>query len=420
MQSMSKVSPISQGRSWESIRADMLSAHETDKRVHHERSFRVAYYVGDVVLKVGKEAFAMYYEENALYGGTQYLSVKRYEDEIIEFLLHLMQAPDGATGKLTIGGTESNMMAVKMARDWAADTRPVAGTPELILPRTAHPSFFKAAQMLGLKPIRMARSVDFQADVEAMTEAVTDNTVAIIASAPPYAYGVTDPVKAIAEIAESNNLWLHVDCCMGGLFLPFARQVDSTIPAFDFSISGIRSLSADLHKYGYAPKGISSLMLRDADLAQYRDFVASDPVGGYYATPNIAGTRPAGTIAAAWAVVNYLGYEGYLESVRELLRIKGRILAGISEISDLEVCGTPHAVHFNVFSPTLDIMAISTGLEERGWATSLGGEPNSIWMMLNYSHRDIVDEFLSGLCEVVDLVKRGEIVTDGRGAVYAK
>ena len=417
---MTRLSLPPQGRDWKVIGLEMEAAHAADLPVHNERLFGPAYFADERVLEVGRSAFAMYYSENALYGATSYPSILRYETEIVEFLLDLLHAPGGAAGNLTIGGTESNMMAVKMARDQARASCLKIKKPEIVVPRTAHPSFFKAGQMLGLKVVRMAKSVDYRADLEAMARAVTPNTIMLVASAPPYPYGVVDPVAEIAELASDNGLWMHVDCCLGGLILPFACQFDSSIPDFDFRVPGVTSISTDLHKYGYAVKGISSLMVRDEALQIHRRFVFDDPVAGFYSTPNIAGTRPAGAIASAWAVMNFLGWEGYSETVRALLEIKRRLIEGIRRVDGLEICGEPHAAHFNYTSSSLDMYAVASGLEERGWKAGLGGEPPSIWMMVNMTHRDIVDDYLQDLGEIVQLVKAGKIKGQGREAIYAR
>ena len=56
-----------------------------------------------------------------------------------------------------------------------------------------------------------------------------------------------------------------VGTSMGGFFLPFARELGEPVPDFDFRVPGVWSLSADLHKFGYAPKGASVLLFADAE-----------------------------------------------------------------------------------------------------------------------------------------------------------
>lgn len=407
------------GRGWQAVAAEMEEGQAGDLPVHNARQFKPAYFAGDDVLEVALKAFEMHAEANVLYSAAAYPSLARYEAEIVDMVLGLLHAPEGAGGNVTSGGTESNMMAVKTARDRARAERPGITRPEIVVPRTAHPSFTKAAELLGLAITRPDRSVDFRADVEAMGRAINENTIMLVASAPPYGYGVMDPVGRIAALAEEKDLWLHVDGCLGGMVLPFLRELDPAIPEFDFLVPGVTSISADLHKYGYAVKGVSSVFFRDADLQRYQHFVYEDGIAGYYETPNIAGTRSGGAISAAWAVMHYLGRDGYLRVTRELLEIKRALIAGIDAIAELQVWGEPHALHFTFGSEALDILAVDAGMTDRGWTGGLGGEPPSIWLMVNLTHGGIVDDYLRDLAEVVALVKAGKIESRGQQVVYA-
>ena len=408
------------GQSWPGLKREMEKARTRDLPVHHERLFRPAYFAGDDVLAVASQAFQLHIEENALYAAMSYPALRQYETELVDMLLELFRAPKRAGGNVTSGGTESNMMAVKTARDWARTQLPRARTPEIVIPRTAHPSFAKAAHWLGLKVVRMANSVDFRADVAAMARAINHNTIMLVASAPPSSYGVVDPVGQIAALAKEHGLWMHVDACMGGLILPFVRQLDPSVPAFDLRVPGVSSISADLHKYGYAVKGVSCILFRDTRLQAHQRFVYDDPVSGYYSTPNFAGTRTGGAISAAWAVMRYLGRDGYLRTTRKLLDIKRRFIAGIEAIDGLEICGVPHALHFAVTSGEVDIYAVAERMEECGWSGRLGGEPPYMWLMLNMSHEPVVEAYLADLEEVVAEVKAGRIEGRVREAVYAR
>ncbi len=407
------------GRGWQAVAAEMEEGHAGDLPVHNARQFKPAYFAGDDVLEVALKAFEMHAEANVLYSASAYPSLARYEAELVDMVLGILHAPEGAGGSVTSGGTESNMMAVKTARDRARAERPDITRPEMVVPQTAHPSFTKAAELLGLGITRLDRSVDFQADVEAMERAINENTIMLVASAPPYGYGVIDPVGRIAALAEESGLWLHVDGCLGGMALPFLRELGPSIPEFDFLVPGVTSISADLHKYGYAVKGISTVYFRDAALQRYQHFVYEDRIAGYYETPNIAGTRSGGAISAAWAVMQYLGRDGYLRVAGELLAIKRALIAGIEAIEELEIRGQPHAFHFTFGSGALDILAVDAGMTDRGWSGGLGGEPPSIWLMVNLTHAGIVDDYLRDLAEVVELVKAGKIEGRGQEVVYA-
>ena len=397
----------------------MASLRHDDAPWHSGRSFKPAYFAGDDVLDVAHEAFGMYIDENALYSRTSYPSLHRYEVEVVDMLLDLMHAPDAAGGSTTSGGTETNIMAVKTARDWAKEHRPAATAPEMILPRTAHPSFDKAAHLLGVRVVRMTDSPGFSADVEAMAGTVNENTVMLVASAPPYPYGECDPVARISDIARERGLWLHVDACLGGMILPFAREIDSSVPEFDFAIPGVTSISVDLHKYGYATKGVSALLLRDAALERFQRTTFEDWPAGVYSTPNISGSRSGGAIASAWAVMRYLGRDGYRDVVGRLMRVRQALVDGIESIEGLSVYAKPHSFQFAFGSDAFDIFAVAEGLGERGWLVGRALEPPSIMLMLNLSHESTVDAFLSELREVADEVKTANITAEQGSAVYA-
>lgn len=407
------------GKDQRSVLNAVVDAGSMDLPWYGPRLFKPAYYAGDEILRVAEEAFEKYLPINALYGSTAYPSVRKFESELIAALLEILHAPPRADGNLSAGGTESNVMAVKAARDWARAWRPDATPPELIVPRTAHPSFDKAAHLLGVRIVRMEHSPDFKADVAGIAEAVTSRAIMLVGSATPYPYGVTDNITELAGIAKEYNLWLHVDACLGGFILPFAREFDSSIPDFDFAVDGVTSMSVDIHKYGYSSKGVSALILRDAELEIYQRSTFDDWPAGLYSTPHIVGTRSGGPVASAWAVMQFLGKTGYREIVRRHLRLREQFVTGINAIEDLQVWGVPHTYQFMFGSENLDINAVADGMEDRGWTLGRAGEPASILLMLNLSHEPIVDEFLEELGGVVAAVRAGDIQSTGKRAVYA-
>ena len=331
----------------------------------------------------------------------------------------MLNAPGGAGGSVTTGGTESIIVSVMTAQHWARDHLPQASAPEIVLPRAAHPGFDKAAHLLGIKAVRVSTSLDFRADVEAMADAINDNTIMLVGSAPAYSYGVTDPITDIAALAEKHRLWLHVDACYGGFVLPFARKLGHPIPDFDFAVPAVTSISVDIHKLGYAKKGVSALLFRDADLERYQRYTFKDWPSGMYSTQNITGSRSGGGVASAWAVMQYLGEEGYLKIVGAILDIRRRLIAGIGSIDGLEVWGGPDAYLIAFGSHTLDIFAVAQGMTERDWLMGSGLEPPSSHLFLNLSHQASVDDYLRDLAAVVEAVKAGKIERRGKQPVYA-
>jgi glutamate/tyrosine decarboxylase-like PLP-dependent enzyme len=309
-------------------------------------------------------------------------------------------------------------MAVKTARDWAAKNRPVEGELEILVPETAHPAFEKAAHMTGMRIVRMASSHGWRADPEAMAEALGPKTVMLVASAPPYPYGVVDPVADIAALASAEGLWMHVDACIGGFVLPFAVELGEDVPAFDLSVPGVRSISADLHKFGYSGRGASLLLLADGADQAYQRFSSDAWPAGTYETLNYGGSRNGGAIASSWAVMRYLGRAGYRERVAQLLATKRRLMAGIEAIGPFHVLGTPQGAHFSFASDALDMVAVAEGMEARDWILARLQRPHGITMLITPRHTDIAEEVLHDLAEVAEEVGSGRREAAGTKAVY--
>jgi glutamate/tyrosine decarboxylase-like PLP-dependent enzyme len=267
-------------------------------------------------MDLAREAYGAFLIENALYSGQEALrrgvgfaTLTMFEEEIIAMALEILSAPSGAVGNTTSGGTESIILAVKAARDWAREHRRVPGTPELVVPRTAHPAFNKAADFMDLTVKRVPQGPDYRADVAAKDAAISENTILMVGSAPCYPFGVIDPITELAAVAKNRGIWLHVDACVGGYQANFARKLGYPVPAFDLGVDGVWSLSADLHKYGFVAKGISTIFYREAALKDFATFKFDDWTYGAYSTATMGGSRSGGTQAAAWAVMKNLGEE---------------------------------------------------------------------------------------------------------------
>ncbi len=409
------------GRTWEKVKAEMEVAQKDDSPWHSERMFiGGSYFGGEDVVEVANEAYQMYINYNALYATKVFPSLVRYETDIVGTLLEMMNAPIGASGSITTGGTESLIMAVKTAHAWAHDHRPGATAPEIVVPHAAHPAFDKTAHLMGIKVVRMTQSPDFRADLEAIERSINDNTIMLAASAPSYPFGVIDPIPEIASLAEKHGLWLHVDACHGGFIFPFARKLGYSIPAYDFAVPGVTSISVDVHKLGYANKGVSTLLLRAASLETYQRYTFEDWPSGTYSTQNLMGSRSGGGLASAWAVMNYLGEEGYLERVSKILDTRERFLDSIRGINELEIWGEPQAYLIAFGSRVVDIFAVDEGMTDRGWLSSRLVAPPSIHLFLDMSHAFIVDDYLRDLAEVVRGVKHGKVQGREKGASYAR
>ena len=346
-------------------------------------------------------------------------SLNRVLAELEGMVLDITGAPEGAHCCLTTGGTESILLAMKTARDWAAAEHPTPGRPEILLPRSAHPAFNKAASFLGLEAVRVAQGPDWRADVAGMARAVTPNTIAIVGSSPSWPHGLIDPIPAIAAIAREHGLWCHVDACIGGFLLPFYRAVNAPVPPWDFAIEGVRSMSADLHKFGFTPTGISSLILRLGEDRRFLRFSFDGWPCGTYATESVIGTRPARIAAAAWATLRRLGRSGYTELARSTLATTQRLVEGLARIGDLQPLAPPQAGILLVTSPSLDIFAVSAGLKQRGFPHGRVLDPPGRHFAMNpVDDSAPVDALLAAFAEAVREVKAGRLKRESSEALY--
>ena len=318
------------GQPWDELAAQLESAKSSDYEWRRGRLPLYVYWVDEELHRISKDAYAAYFIENGL-GRRAFPSVAKLEQDVLGMALDLLQAPPHADGSFTSGGTESIFQAVKTCHDRArAEGRIADGVRgRLVLPRSAHPAFSKAAHYLDLEATRVPQGDDFRADVAGMERAIDARTIMIVGSAPCYPHGVFDPIAALAAIAEKHGLWLHIDACVGGMLAPFMRGLGEPIPPFDFAVPGVTSISVDLHKYGFAAKGASLLLLRDGVLKPYQRFEFEDWPRGAYMTETFLGTRPAGPVASAWAVMNYLGHDGYRAIARTIIETKARLARGI-------------------------------------------------------------------------------------------
>ncbi len=405
-----------QGLSWSAIDQSLDEARRGDVDWRHGRIGVYIHYAGEDVLDVAKRAYLKFFSENGL-GPQAFPSLARFESEVVGWTLELLHGGDGARGTMTTGGTESILLAVKSARDRARSLRPALKRPTIVAPHSAHPAFNKAAHLLGMDVIRTPLGPDFRADVEAMANAVTPETVMLVASAPAFPHGVVDPIPEAAAVARDRDLWLHVDACVGGYIAPFARDLGVALPDFDFAVPGVTSMSADLHKYGFAAKGASTVLYRDAEAFRWQAYTFEDWPRGRYHTQTFAGTRAGGAIAAAWAVMKFLGRDGYRERTRRVLATRRALEDGVRALG-LEVWGKPPLSILAYGSHDLDIFAVGDRLSGRGWYVGRLGKPPGLHLMLNLTHEPIIGQYLDDLRAACEEVRGSGIRSEAREARY--
>ena len=364
------------------------------------RAGRVPLYVfkaSDEVTALGRDAFVEFFTENALGGRRAFHGLKRMEDDVVDIGLSLLRAPDGAAGYFTTGGSESIVCAVKACRDFVRRAR---GRPalcgNLVLPASAHPAFNKAAALMDLELRRIPLRADFRADAAAMARAIDADTIMLVGSAPCFPYGAIDPIPELGVLALERNVWLHVDACVGGYLAPFVARAGYPVPPFDFSVPGVQSMSADLHKFGFCPKPASTVLYRSEAQAASQPFVMEDWPSGRFATATIAGTRPGGAVAGAWAVLHGLGEHGYVATARSIMELVAVYRAGIEALG-LTVLGSPDLSILSFTSRDVDMLAVGERMATRGWLPGLVREPPAMHLMLSMLHAPALDDYLRDL-----------------------
>ena len=410
------------GRPVDEVIAELAEKRAGDVKWSDGRTFGMVYDGGPSVHQVAEEAARLYLHENAL--NTQaFPSLGAIQREVVGWtaeLLHGHELPDGpAVGFLTSGGTESILCAVLAARERAAAERGIT-EPEIVLAESAHAAFHKAAHNFGLTIRKVPVRDDWTADVDAMAELVGPNTALVVGSAPQYPQGVQDDIPAIAALAQSVGANCHVDACMGGFVLPFAERLGRDVAPWDFRVDGVTTISADIHKLGYAPKGVSVILHRTKQSRKYQTFVFDGWLGGFYASPNMQGTRSGLPMACAWAVMQHLGIDGYVELTRQTLANADQIRAGIAEIDGIRVLGDGR-FHLVALAPDegsdIDAFSLGDALLARGWYHDRQGPPDNLHSTVSNTNTGAIDDYLTDLAACVAEV-RGDR-TDDRSTTYA-
>jgi sphinganine-1-phosphate aldolase len=402
-------------------RLDEVLAQDLDWR--GGKTYAYVYDAGAEVEEVGREAFGRFLYQNAL-DPTAFPSARRLENDLVSIVAERLRAGPEAVGTFTSGGTESILLAVKAAREHARATRGIERA-EVVLPTTAHAAFHKAADYLGLKVVLVdVDPVTFRADPAAMARAITPSTALLVGSAPSYPHGVIDPIPALGALALERGLLLHVDACVGGWLLPAWRKVGADVPEFDLGVPGVTSISVDLHKYAFAPKGASLVLYNDPALRRRQYFACTEWSGYGVVNPAMQSSKSAGPVAAAWAVVQHIGERGYEELARRTLEGTRRFIAGVRAIEGLEVLGAPDFCLVAVASRGPSVFHITDELLERGFYVQPqlrhGDAPASLHLCLGPENAGQVDALLDALRASVEAARAlpsGHIAAAVQGAL---
>ncbi len=353
---------------------------------------------GPDVVDLSSTAMRLFAGSNGL-DPTAFPSFLRFENDLVAFGRSILHGDDGVVGSATSGGTESILLAAKAARD-RLRAGGVSGPLNMVAPITAHAAFHKAAAYLDLEIRTTAVDAAFRGIPDAMEAAIDERTAMVVASAPSYAHGVVDPVAEIGALAKRTGRWFHVDACVGGFVLPFLEGS----PAFDFSVETVDSISVDLHKYGYAPKGASLVLYRNRELRSHQFFATASWTGYPVANATVQSTRSGAPLAAAWATVEHLGVPGYRRLVSDAWEATGAVLDALRPDATVDVLAEPDAPLFAVSSA--NVFSHAAKMRQRGWMVgvtpSFGPSPAHLHLTMTAGHLPRVAELATDLLETAD------------------
>ncbi len=408
----------------------LRSMQAADLPVHGGRTLAYVYDSGlPDIDRIGREAVAAYAGSNGL-DPTAFPSLLKMETEVVGMAADLLDAPETTVGTVTSGGTESVLLAVQAARDahraieQSGIEQSGIGRPRMVLPTTAHAAFHKAAHYFGVEPVLVPVGPDLRADPVAMAATMDERTVLVVASAPSYAHGVVDPVTAIAAAAAERGIRCHVDACIGGWVLPYAARLGRDVPAWTFAVEGVTSISVDLHKYAYAPKGTSVLLHRTPELRRPQFFASAAWPGYTMLNSTMQSTKSGGPLAGAWAVMRSLGDDGYERLARDVFEAVDAIATGLADIPELAVVSTPDSTLLALTADgTCDPFTICDEMAARGWYVqpqmSYAGAPATIHLSVSAATLPHVPDLLAALTEsVVAAVAAGPVTVDPAVAAF--
>jgi glutamate/tyrosine decarboxylase-like PLP-dependent enzyme len=418
--SQSNVKIPKQGLDKKEVITQLKSFKGDDPDWLNGKTWSLVYYVDKEHYQLLKDAYTMYMSENAL-NPMAFKSLKKMESDVIRMTVNMLNGNSDCVGTMTSGGTESILLAVKTYRDRARKLKPWIRKPEMIIPESAHVAFDKAGKYFDVKVVHAKLNNDFTVDIKDVKRKINRNTIMLAGSAPQYVQGVVDPIEQLGELALKHKLPLHVDACFGGFVLPWIEKLGHKIPKWDYRVAGVSSISADLHKYGFAAKGASTITYSSMDYLKYQFFIYENWSGGIYASPSIPGTRPGGTIAAAWAALNALGEQGYLEQAKKIMDTVEIFKNELAKIPEVAILGKPVAscLSWHATDPLISTYALADFLQKKGWNIDRQQRPEAIHMSVNPTHKEVILNYVNDIKEAINYVRaHPEAATSGQAAMY--
>ncbi|KAL5018188.1 hypothetical protein ScPMuIL_003910 [Solemya velum] len=365
------------------------------------------------------EAYRMFVWTNPLHHDV-FPHIRKMEAEVTRMCCSMFNGGPTTCGSVTSGGTESILLACLAYRNRALENG--IQFPEIVVPVTAHAAFDKAAWLFHMKITHIPIDpVSMKVNLRSMYRAINKNTCMLVGSAPQFPHGVVDPMEDIANLGKQYNIPVHVDCCLGGFIVPFMEKAGFSIPIADFRLEGVMSISADTHKYGFAPKGTSVVLYRNKNIRKYQYFTQPNWPGGIYASPTLAGSRSGAAIAGCWATLMYYGEEGYVDATKRIVTTCRYITEGLRKIPHIFVLGEPLLSVVAVGSNNFNILRLCDALSAKGWNLNPLQSPASIHLCVTllHTHKGVADRFLADMdtC-VAEIMKKPNAQAEGMSAIY--
>ncbi|MGB9774712.1 MAG: tyrosine decarboxylase MfnA [Bacteroidota bacterium] len=375
---------------------------ELEMRLKKDLTYDSGKILGSMCTKpnsLAKQVYMRYLDRNLGDPGL-FPATSELEREVVKMLGSLLSNPE-AYGHIVSGGTEANILALWAARNLAGGRR-----REVIVPISAHISFDKAADMLGLKLVKIRLNDHFQVDVNAVKNAITAKTLAIVGIAGTTGLGIVDPIHDLSEIVEAHDIYLHVDAAFGGFVLPFLKEMGFKVPDFDFRLPGVSSITVDPHKMGLAPIPAGGILFKDKRAVEAISKRVPYLAGGEAEQATLTGSRPGASAIAVWALLKHLGKEGYMAIVKRCMDLTWKFYGEVSRIDGLKPVTKPVMNIVGVKSDVADIRFIAGELRKRGWAVSLFNGYMRV-VIMPHTKPSHLKSFLKDLSEVSIKFKGG-------------
>ncbi|MEJ2276817.1 MAG: tyrosine decarboxylase MfnA [Candidatus Lokiarchaeota archaeon] len=377
-----------------------------ERKLSNDYSYDSGYILGSMCtdsLEFGKEVYAKYVSKNlgdaGLFPGTAQL-----EDELVEEIGQLFNG-ENITGSFTTGGSEANLIGMRIARELRKDIK----NPEVVVPLSAHVSFDKAADLLGIKLRKAKLNNNFELDLNHFKTLINENTCGVVGVAGTTSLGLVDPIEEIGKIIGGKNIFFHVDAAFGGFVLPFLKNLNYKIPKWDFSVKEVDSITADPHKMGLGLIPSGGFFLRDSSIVKKIGFEIPYLAGGNFKHLHIVGTRSGGTVVAFWAIMRYLGENGFTQIVEECMNNTHYLAKRINEIKGINLTANPV---INVVGITTkngeSICELDKELRKRNWMLGKFEDFNLVRIVvMPHVTRQHLQNFTKDLEEISHKLKLG-------------